>query len=306
MPGRDHSAMRGETRADFCRSRSAARSAIRWAGRTALLASLLLTACIGPRTVREEIVDMPDLQITLRGDVQGGEPVHTSFEHPASISALRLSNILASIQIRDGGGDEKTREPAFPAGSIFEIAKGLEEAFTKAKPGQEIVVTSKQRVRSLLVFTGDEITSFIAFMQGDRLHIHLYRVGWKQPKNPNLKVREPRLGEEVMSFRVLAGHGIVRTGNQSVAVNWRDSFFRDAAALTLGSGGRVQRRTILLEEPPEQAPEAVPDLTMNGLSPDTLRRLADLEEERREGDLPEFEYETRKRAILAADPANRP
>ena len=60
-----------------------------------------------------------------------------------------------------------------------------------------------------------------------------------------------------------------------------------------------QQRTILMDSPipPEEADDE-PQLPSSRLSPEPLRALADLEEERRAGKLTEAEYEHRREALL--------
>ena len=107
------------------------------------------------------------------------------------------------------------------------------------------------------------------------------------------------VGREVMAFRVLASEGVDPVAHQVVAVHWRDERFRRPTNLQVGPGGKVSRRTVLMEEeapaPAEEpAAEALPS------DPDALRALADLEEARRQGALTEAEYLRRKREILEA------
>ncbi len=57
------------------------------------------------------------------------------------------------------------------------------------------------------------------------------------------------------------------------------------------------RREILLEDEAVEAPEASEPLP-DGLAPEALRRLADLEELRRDGRISEAEYQRRRQALL--------
>jgi len=62
----------------------------------------------------------------------------------------------------------------------------------------------------------------------------------------------------------------------------------------------VRRKTILMESPPEEwstgepAVEALPD----NLSPEQLRALADLEEQRQQGSITEAEYREQRKKML--------
>jgi hypothetical protein len=101
---------------------------------------------------------------------------------------------------------------------------------------------------------------------------------------------------------VLASEGVEPTGHQSVAAHWRDDRFRNPTSVRVGPGGKVTRRTVLMEDegPPDAA--AGPDAGPLPSDPETLRALADLEEARRAGELTEAEYQRRRRALLEAAP----
>jgi len=102
-------------------------------------------------------------------------------------------------------------------------------------------------------------------------------------------------GRELMAFRVLASEGVEPTGHQSVAVYWRDDRFRNPTSVRVGPGGKVTRRTVLMEE---EAPATEPSAAQLPTDPASLRALADLEEARRAGELTEAEYQRKRRALL--------
>jgi hypothetical protein len=61
-----------------------------------------------------------------------------------------------------------------------------------------------------------------------------------------------------------------------------------------------------MESPEEDLIEPAPeDRIGEGLSPETLRQLGDLEEMRRRGEITEAQYKLRRREILQADPSSR-
>jgi hypothetical protein len=271
--------------------------------RRALAAALALAAApawlagCGARYVRDTIHEGRDIQIVLRSK-SGQNP---GYDHPATISAIRITHILASLDVRFEDQEKKNaRTPAIPVELVYELGELLSQALQKADSTQEIVVMAQRRERTLKLFTEKRLTSFVVQLKNDQLLIHLSRIDWPMPKNPNERVREPEPGKELMKFRVLPGKSIVPVAPQSVAVDWRDDAFRRADAIRLAPGGRVERRTILLEEPPEQAPSAAPGsaVDLSTLSPEALRELADLEEQRRSGAVGEAEYLARRRQIL--------
>jgi hypothetical protein len=68
----------------------------------------------------------------------------------------------------------------------------------------------------------------------------------------------------------------------------------------VGPGGKVNRRTVLMEEEVPAEPDAAVSPEAMPSDPEALRALADLEESRSKGELTEAEYLRRKRAILEA------
>jgi len=267
------------------------------AGLALLLAAAWLPGCAGPRYERDTFYESGDTEIVLR--TRTDAPVR--YDHPASVSSVRMAHILASLDVRFEDQEKKNaRTPAIPVELVYPVGELVSRALAAAKPEQEILVMAQRRERTLKLFTERRLTSFIVFMEDGQLHIHFGHVDWPMPKNPNERVREPRLDKELMEFKVLPGKSIVPVGRQEVAVDWRDPGFRRADSIRLGPGGAVTRRTVLMEEPEAEAPEAPPGdvIDLSTLTPDALRKLADLEDERRRGEIDEAEYLARRREIL--------
>jgi len=265
----------------------------------------------GAKTVRRTVSDDGSIQITLRGQTKGGTPIDRGFQHPASISGVRLAHLLSRIDIRTEEENKNERTPAVPAELLYDIGDALSKGLAQADSSQEIVVMAKRRTRRLGVFNEDYLTSFVAFVREDRLYIYLSRVDWPIPKNPNEPVAEPKIDKPVMKFHVLPSEAMQSIGTQGVAADWRDPIFKQPTAVRMTATGKVVRRTILMESAPDKpapgTPEAEDQNVVGGsLSPDTLRKLADLEEARRRGELTEGEYSARKRSILLADPSASP
>jgi hypothetical protein len=272
--------------------------------------ALAMAGC-GAKTVRRTVSDDGSIQITLRGQTKGGAPIDRGFQHPASISGVRLAHLLSRIDIRTEEENKNERTPAVPAELLYDIGDALSKGLAQADSSQEIVVMAKRRTRRLGVFNEDYLTSFVAFVREDRLYIYLSRVDWPIPKNPNEPVTEPKIDKPVMKFHVLPSEAMQSVGTQGVAADWRDPIFKQPTAVRMTATGKVVRRTILMESAPDKpapgTPEAEDENVVGGsLSPETLRKLADLEEARRRGELTEGEYSARKRSILLADPSASP
>jgi len=212
--------------------------------------------------------------------MQGDEAVDRGFSHPATLSRARVTNILSRIEVRLEKEKEAAREPAIP------------------------VVKAIRKERRFGIFTEKYLTSFVSYVVGDDLYVHLSRVDDLLPKDSKDTIPEPWPSREVMPFKVLASDGIVPVGTQAVVVAWRDPLFRAPGQVRVGPGGQVLRREILLEGPEEETETTIPELT-GRLSPETLRALADLEDLRRQGVISEAAYQERRRSILASDPSRR-
>ncbi len=261
--------------------------------------ALVLVSC-GPRYARVTVHDRDGYTVLLRAEVGNGETVNRGFAHPATISEVRITNILSRIDVRLEDEKGSPRAPAVPAELLYTLGSLVSAALAKADPSQEVVVRAIRKERRFGLFTQRYLTSFVTYVVGDELLIHLSRVDYAIPKADEDKPREPWPNREVMPFQVLAGDGIVPVGAQAVAVAWRDPLFRSGEHLRLGPGGKALRREILFESREVETESAPPELE-GSLSPETLRALADLEESRRRGAITEAEYQERRRRILASD-----
>jgi hypothetical protein len=261
-------------------------------------AGLALAGCFGPHYVREPYYESRDVTITLRSR----KGVRPAYDHPAQISAIRMSHILASLDVRFANQEKKNaRTPVIGVDQIYPLGELVSKALQKATPDQAIVVSAQTRSRVLKLFTEKTLTQFIVYMKNDQLVFHIARVDSPVSKDPHDRITEPKLGEEYQDFKVIPGRSIVPIGRQAVAVEWRDPGFRRADAVRIGRGGQIKRRTVLMEEPEEEAPAAAPDesaVDLSKLDPEALRALADLEEQRRRGEIGEADYVARRREIL--------
>jgi hypothetical protein len=266
------------------------------------VAALLLASLgCGTRYARVPVHSDDLTQVTLRAELRDGAPVPRGFAHPATLSGVRLAHVLAQIDVRIDDGDEgaSERRPAIHTDLVYPLGELLSAALAKADSDQEVVVQALRKERRLGLFTQTYATSFVAWVaEDDLLYLSLSRLDWPIPKGEEDQAREPVVGREVMAFRALASEGVDPVAHQTVAVHWRDDRFRRPTSVRVGPGGKVSRRTVLMEEeaPPEAVPAAAPQ-TMPS-DPAALRALADLEEARSRGELTEAEYLRRKRQLL--------
>lgn len=265
----------------------------------ALAAALLLaTAGCAARVVKTPVYEASGVRVFLRAQHRGDQPVDLGFSHPLTIAPARITNILSRIDVRSD--DEGGRRPAISSELLFPIGEGVAKAFEAADPSQVVVVMAQERKRTHAIFTNDYLTSLLLWADGDHLFVQLGELGTALSRDPRDKPREPELGKPNARIQVVGGDAMTPQGPALVAVRWRDNVFRDTSAIRMRPGGEVVRRTILMEAPPEAddagpGPAAPPD----GLSPEALRALADLEEARRGGALTEAEYQEQRRLILS-------
>lgn len=262
-------------------------------------AALVFPAC-GARYVRVPVSDAEGITVQLRAEKRGGQLVPRGFDHPATISAIRVAHVLARLDVRMGSEDGGERIPAFPTVTLYQVGEQVSRAFAKATPEQEVVVKAVRVEKRLGLFHSKYLTSFVAWMKGDDLVIHLSRVEWLVPKDAEDEIPEPYVHRVVQDFAVLPSEGIVPVGAQAVAVDWRNPAFRKASHVRVGAGGKLLRRTVLMESeaPADEEEPSEPRLLPADLSADTLRALADLQEKRTRGEISETTYHKERRDLL--------
>ena len=253
--------------------------------RAPVLAAALAALACAPSYVRTPIYKQDRTEIYLRHVAKGGKPVDRGFAHPVAISPVRLTNILARLEVK-GSGDKDQRKPAIPTGVLYSVGEGASQALAKANPSQQVVVMAIERKRSLGIFTTEYATTLLIWAEDDKLFIQIDKLDEPLSRDPNEKLAEPSEDPtNLKKLHVLAGDGLIPQGPLRVAATWRDDIFRDSA-VRMRAGGEVVRRTILMETPSDsEAKPAGGPAPPESLSPDALRALADLEETRRRGGL---------------------
>ena len=273
-------------------------------GRILACGLLVLAAggCAG--TSKREILKSGKTEIFLRADSRWLRPVEKGHSHPAAISAVRLSHILSRLDVKPPRnffptfGDTDQRVAAIETELIQELAKGISEALAQAGPDQEVVVMAVHETKRWGVFDHDYLTSFVAYVREERLYLHFSHFDWEIPKRRDDRLPEPRVGRNPQHFRLYPGTALTLVDEQSVAVDWRDAVFAQASRIQVGPGGELERREILAEDPSVEALPAPGASLPDNLSPEQLRALADLEEDRRAGRITEAVYRSRRREVL--------
>jgi hypothetical protein len=278
--------------------------------RRLLLASLAAGLAIGciTRPAKVPIFEEGGVDIFLRSDVRGFSTVEKGYSHPVTIAPVRIAHILSRLDLRPpktaflSFEEDKERVAAVQTEVLYTVAEGISKALAAADPNQEVIVMSIRDTERFGIFDHDYLTSFIVFARDERLYVHLSRYDWEIPKERNRKIPEPRIGDQPQRFRLYPGTAISLVNDQSVAIDWRDAVFTRPSRTRVLPSGEVVRREILMESPPEADAIDDPGLRMrDDLSPQQLRDLADVEEDRREGRITETEYRARRRVILGPE-----
>lgn len=278
-------------------------------GRFASFAFLLLVltplgGCI-TRSVRSPIIDRMGIQVDLVRQIRGLTTLSRGYEHPTIISVERMTHILNAIEVEiRGEGAATIRQPGFHPDIVKKTAKAVVEALAEAGPNQEVGVQAIRKEMRLGLFNRKYLTSFLAYVDEGHLYLHLNRVEWFiSKKDKNNALPEPRRNHNPMRLRVVAGEHIYYAGPQTVEIDWQNPVFRTAYRLPGSTQGSKRRREVIDRSPIPKAElkAAYPNenrLAIDELSPDQLRALASLEEDRRSGKITESAYQRAKRQLL--------
>lgn len=268
--------------------------------------ALVLAGCGASYQRRAVETGSKAVEIILRGERGDDGLVDEGFQHPLTVSGVRLTHILAQIDVREEADEGGQRRPAIPTDSLYEIGQAVARGLAQASSAEEVVVRSFRKSRRLGLFSTTYLTSLVVYVKDDRLFVHLRHLDWQIPKPDEGDPPEPWVFRTVESFKILPGEAMTAVGPQDVAVDWRDPVFRKPKSIRVGPGGRIERRIILMEMEEEAGAEttAQEEERSGRLSPQALRALADLEEARLSGEITESQYKAKRRAILAGEMAD--
>ena len=280
--------------------------------RSIALGTLVACAAVlaGCMTTKKTVLEKREITVQLIS--RRGDPVELN--HPVIIAPVRLSHMLTRIDIRLSVKEGQQRVPAFHIESIDSISEGLAKGLREAGPNQRVIVYSIRREKRFGIFDSNYLTSFIAYVHGDNLFLHLSRSDWEIPPRKKDRLPEPKIGKFPTKFRILPSKAMRMVDEQSLAIAWGDKIFERPTRTRITPTGKMIRKTILMEsdewendpdtqsEPGEAKPAGVLMIPA-GSSPKTLRELADLEERRQRGEISEFDYEQQRQKILDASSA---
>ena len=253
---------------------------------------------------RHTIIDRRVAKIDIVTEAEGFFGVKAQgYQHPAIISPERIVHILDAIEVETPQKNGSfIREPAIHPEIVEEAANAIVEALAQIGPDEKLGVKLIRKEAKLGIFHTKFLTSLLVHLQDDHIYVFLSRVNWPIPqKKEKGKLPEPRPDERPMKFRVVSGEHIFYAGPQAVEVDWQNPVFRTAYHLPGTSGGEKRRREVLFQSsvPKDELRESQDaQVSVDQLTPEQLRALADLEEDRREGRLTEASYQRAKRQLL--------
>lgn len=269
----------------------------------AVCLGLVLTSGCATRARRHSIIDKTGMQVDLVRYVKGFRTEPQGFEHPAIISSERLAHILGAIEIETREKDGATiRQPGIHPDLVEPIATALSDALREAGPDQEVGLQAVRKQQKLGVFHTKYLTALLAYVKGGFLYLQLHRSEWEIPQAKEDKpLPEPIRDTRPMDYRVVSGDYLYFAGPQTLEIAWNNDVFRSAYKLPGSTGGEKRRREVLLESPIPQAERKAAqgtDVSIDALTPEQLRALADLEEDRRAGRVTEQAYQRARRELL--------
>lgn len=262
----------------------------------ALLSTLLATAC-GAKVVRETLFDTPEVRVELRR-IESRQKEPSAYQHPVTISDVRIAHILASLAYRDAKGRQR---PAIRTEHVYPLAEGIAKAVARATPEDEIAAATFPSDPRLVVFDTDRVTALRLFFEEPFLVIEFYRIEDRLQKNPrrpdaySIPLQAPNWASGVS---LVPGKAQTLSGRRTLHIDWRAPYYAKPVSLHLG-GGKIRRRTILMEaEPKSEAPSSASPPVPDELVDAQVRALDQLEATRRAGLITEAEFKRRRALIL--------
>lgn len=265
---------------------------------------LLLTTGCASRPQRHSIIDRAGMQVDLVHYARGFKTEPQGFAHPAIISKERLAHILGAIEIesREKKSAATVRQPGIHPEVLEPIASALSQALREAGPDEEVGIQTVRKERSLGIFHKKYLTTLLAWVKGDSLYIQLHRADWEIPQPLEEKpLPEPLRNTRPMDFRVVSGEFLYFAGPQTLEIDFQNDVFKTAYQLPGSTGGEKRRREVLMQSPIPQAERKADDdsgVSLDQLTPEQLRALADLEDDRRSGRITEQAYQQARRELL--------
>ncbi|MCP5044251.1 MAG: hypothetical protein GY944_24750 [bacterium] len=218
-------------------------------------------------TAERDFYDHKQTTTKLRQYLEGDQPIDRGFQHPVVISEERLRRILSSIEVRvDKRFQAEKVIPAISPRVVALVARALSASLEEADSTEEVALISVRKERYLGVFSDRFLTSFVAYVKDDLLTIALSRIDWnlqllRTSAGGRERLPQPKLGEEVMEFRIVQNPDFAMSGGQAIAVQWQNPRWDvEAAAASPAAAPEAQAETAPpSEQTPAQTREEVPE-----------------------------------------------
>ena len=154
-----------------------------------LCVPVLVSGCL-TRHVTQDVYKDKRIEVFLRLEKGLMRVVEKGHDHPAAISSIRMAHILSRLDIRKSVEDGGRRTPAIPTQLLYSLADGVSRALAKAGENQEVVAVAIRVERTFRILDQDYLTSFVAYVRGEQLFIHLSRVEWAVPDHHEPRFRQ--------------------------------------------------------------------------------------------------------------------
>jgi hypothetical protein len=259
----------------------------------ALVLILLASGC-GPKLVAKTVWESDGMQVHVRHETDGGEPIPRGYDHPVAISGVRVAHILGSLAYLD---TKEQRQPLIRSEHVYPLADGISMALKQATADDELLAIAETRERRLGIFTVDKVTSFRVFVREGQLHFDFYALDEELDRDARQEGYKPPVGEpRGRTLRFVPDTAQATAGPRAVAVDWRDPYYRKPKGLR-SNRGRLSRRTVLMEAEQEEE-ELTPAPVPSHLTDAQMEALDQLDAARRTGLVNEAEFKRRRRLVL--------
>jgi hypothetical protein len=269
------------------------------------VALLGLSVGCGPEVVREAVYESEGVKVQLRYTLDAGEKVPLGYGHPVTIADVRVAHILASLGYE---GEKAGPKPVIRTEHLYDLAEGIAKALGRAGPDDIVVAWSLSHDRRLALFSDLRMTAMQVWAKNDQLYLAFYEIEKDLDREATRAMIEPpvSLPTDDPRFRLQVDRAQVRVGPRTLAIDWRDPYYRKPLAFR-ARRGKLSRRTIIMQadELDDQIEAEIEDqrepsglTTPPSVTDAQMRALDQLDGARRAGLVTEAEFQRRRRLIL--------
>lgn len=195
-------------------------------------------------SAREEVYREKEVAVSRYARLEGGVPLERGFQHPAELSVPRIAYALQAIEVRIPAtknripgldGDPSFVRQAIPNDLLAPIARGLSKGFGEASSSEQLQVVATRKARKLGLFHTRHLTTFVAYLQDDRLVVDLNYSDESLAKDEEDKRPNPEEGKLRTKLTLLRGTSVDVWPGARAAVDYGAAGFgRDEAEVAAG------------------------------------------------------------------------